>query len=203
MYDTVKDALVKAYGQLRIGNPLDENNHVGPLIDTDAVANYSKALERVVAEGGNILVEGGVLSGEGYESGCYVKPAIAEANNSFEIVQHETFAPVLYLLKYSGDVSDALEVQNGVAQGLSSAIMTNNLREAEHFLSVQGSDCGIANVNIGTSGAEIGGAFGGEKDTGGGRESGSDAWKIYMRRQTNTINYTTELPLAQGIKFDL
>ena len=203
MYDTVKDALVKAYGQLRIGNPLDENNHVGPLIDTDAVANYSKALERVVAEGGNILVEGGVLSGEGYESGCYVKPAIAEANNSFEIVQHETFAPVLYLLKYSGDVTDALEVQNGVAQGLSSAIMTNNLREAEHFLSVQGSDCGIANVNIGTSGAEIGGAFGGEKDTGGGRESGSDAWKIYMRRQTNTINYTTELPLAQGIKFDL
>ncbi len=203
MYDTVKDAIVKAYGQLRIGNPLDENNHVGPLIDKDAVANYNKALERVVAEGGNILVEGGVLSGEGYESGCYVKPAIAEASNDYEIVQHETFAPVLYLLKYKGDVTDALELQNGVAQGLSSAIMTNNLREAERFLSAAGSDCGIANVNIGTSGAEIGGAFGGEKDTGGGRESGSDAWKVYMRRQTNTINYTTELPLAQGIKFDL
>ncbi|MEM7085712.1 MAG: aldehyde dehydrogenase family protein [Bacteroidota bacterium] len=203
IYDKVKNALVDAYGQIRIGNPLDENNHVGPLIDTDAVANYNKALERVVAEGGNIIVEGGVLEGEGYESGCYVKPAIAEADNGFEIVQHETFAPVLYLLKYSGDVEDALELQNGVAQGLSSAIMTNNLREAERFLSVAGSDCGIANVNIGTSGAEIGGAFGGEKDTGGGRESGSDAWKVYMRRQTNTINYTTELPLAQGIKFDL
>lgn len=203
MYDKVKDAIVAAYGQLRIGNPLDENNHVGPLIDKDAVKMYESALERVVAEGGKLIVEGGVLSGEGYESGCYVKPAIAEAKNSFEIVQHETFAPVLYLLKYSGTVENALELQNGVNQGLSSAIMTNNLREAEHFLSVAGSDCGIANVNIGTSGAEIGGAFGGEKDTGGGRESGSDAWKIYMRRQTNTINYTTELPLAQGIKFDL
>jgi len=203
MYDKVKDALVAAYGQLRIGNPLDEKNHVGPLIDTDAVAMYNKALERVVAEGGKLLVEGGVLEGEGYESGCYVKPAIAEAKNSFEIVQHETFAPVLYLLKYSGDVENAIDIQNGVAQGLSSAIMTNNLREAERFLSHAGSDCGIANVNIGTSGAEIGGAFGGEKETGGGRESGSDAWKVYMRRQTNTINYTTELPLAQGIKFDL
>jgi aldehyde dehydrogenase (NAD+) len=203
IYDKVKDAIVAAYGQLRIGNPLDENNHVGPLIDVDAVANYNNALEQVVAQGGKIIVEGGVLSGEGYESGCYVKPAIAEADNSFPIVQHETFAPVLYLLKYSGGVENAIEAQNGVAQGLSSAIMTNSLREAEHFLSVAGSDCGIANVNIGTSGAEIGGAFGGEKDTGGGRESGSDAWKVYMRRQTNTINYTTELPLAQGIKFDL
>lgn len=203
IYDKVKDAVVDAYGQLRIGNPLDENNHVGPLIDTDAVANYNNALEQVVAQGGKIIVEGGVLSGEGYESGCYVKPAIAEADNSFAIVQHETFAPVLYLIKYSGDVEDAIDAQNGVAQGLSSSIMTNNLREAEHFLSVAGSDCGIANVNIGTSGAEIGGAFGGEKETGGGRESGSDAWKVYMRRQTNTINYTTELPLAQGIKFDL
>jgi aldehyde dehydrogenase (NAD+) len=203
IYDTVKDAVVKAYGQLRIGNPLDENNHVGPVIDKDAVKGYEAALAKVVEEGGKIVVEGGVLSGEGYESGCYVKPAIAEADNSFEIVQHETFAPVLYLLKYSGTIENALDAQNGVAQGLSSAVMTNNLREAEHFLSVQGSDCGIANVNIGTSGAEIGGAFGGEKDTGGGRESGSDAWKIYMRRQTNTINYTTELPLAQGIKFDL
>ncbi|MFN8324197.1 aldehyde dehydrogenase family protein [Flavobacterium sp.] len=203
IYDKVKDAIVSAYGQLRIGNPLDQNNHVGPLIDTHAVEMYNRALEKVVAEGGKILVEGGVLSGEGYESGCYVKPAIAEAQNHFEIVQHETFAPVLYLLKYSGDVHDAIAIQNGVAQGLSSAIMTNNLREAEAFLSHAGSDCGIANVNIGTSGAEIGGAFGGEKETGGGRESGSDAWKVYMRRQTNTINYTTNLPLAQGIKFDL
>ena len=203
VYDKVKTAVVDAYKQLRIGNPLDENNHVGPLIDKDAVKMYEAALTKVVEEGGNIVVEGGVLSGDGFESGCYVKPAIAEADNSFEIVQHETFAPVLYLLKYSGDVENALDIQNGVVQGLSSAIMTNNLREAEHFLSVAGSDCGIANVNIGTSGAEIGGAFGGEKETGGGRESGSDAWKIYMRRQTNTINYTTELPLAQGIKFDL
>lgn len=203
MYDKVKDTLIAAYKQLRIGNPLDENNHVGPLIDTDAVEMYKNALKKVVDEGGNLLVEGGVLSGEGYESGCYVKPAIAEAENHFEIVQNETFAPVLYLLKYSGDVHNAIEIQNGVVQGLSSAIMTNNLREAEAFLSQAGSDCGIANVNIGTSGAEIGGAFGGEKETGGGRESGSDAWKVYMRRQTNTINYTTELPLAQGIKFDL
>jgi aldehyde dehydrogenase (NAD+) len=203
IYDAVKDAVVKAYDQLRIGNPLDEKNHVGPLIDTTAVKMYENALTKVVEEGGNILVNGGVLSGKGYESGCYVKPAIAEAENSFKIVQHETFAPVLYLIKYKGDVTNALEIQNGVAQGLSSAIMTNNLREAEAFLSVAGSDCGIANVNIGTSGAEIGGAFGGEKETGGGRESGSDAWKVYMRRQTNTINYTTELPLAQGIKFDL
>ncbi len=203
IYDKVKDAVVKAYGQLRIGNPLDENNHVGPLIDTDAVKMYEDALTKVVEEGGTIVVEGAVLSGEGYESGCYVKPAIAEAEAHFKIVQHETFAPVLYLLKYSGDVENAISIQNGVVQGLSSAIMTNNLREAERFLSVEGSDCGIANVNIGTSGAEIGGAFGGEKETGGGRESGSDAWKVYMRRQTNTINYTTDLPLAQGIKFDL
>ena len=203
IYDKVKEAVVSAYKQLRIGNPLDENNHVGPLIDKDAVKNYQNALTKVVEEGGKIIVEGGVLEGKGYESGCYVKPAIAEAENSYEIVQHETFAPVLYMMKYSGNVEDALEVQNGVKQGLSSAIMTNNLREAEHFLSVNGSDCGISNVNIGTSGAEIGGAFGGEKETGGGRESGSDAWKVYMRRQTNTINYTTELPLAQGIKFDL
>ena len=203
VYDTVKTAVLQAYKQLRIGNPLDQNNHVGPLIDKGAVENYQKALKEVVAEGGKIIVEGGILSGAGYESGCYVKPAIAEANNSFKIVQHETFAPVLYLLKYSGGVQNAIELQNNVAQGLSSAIMTNNLREAEFFLSQSGSDCGIANVNIGTSGAEIGGAFGGEKDTGGGRESGSDAWKIYMRRQTDTINYTSDLPLAQGIKFDL
>jgi aldehyde dehydrogenase (NAD+) len=203
IYDQVKDTLVAAYKQLRIGNPLNEHNHVGPLIDKDAVAMYQNALKKVVEEGGKLLVEGGVLSGEGYESGCYVKPAIAEAENHFEIVQNETFAPILYLLKYTGDVENAINLQNGVAQGLSSAIMTTNLREAEKFLSVAGSDCGIANVNIGTSGAEIGGAFGGEKETGSGRESGSDAWKIYMRRQTNTINYTTNLPLAQGIKFDL
>ena len=164
---------------------------------------YKKAIEEVVKEGGNLLLEGGVLDGEGYESGCYVKPAIAEANNQFNIVQHETFAPILYLLKYSGELQNAIALQNGVVQGLSSAIMTNNLREAEMFLSVAGSDCGIANVNIGTSGAEIGGAFGGEKETGGGRESGSDSWKAYMRRQTNTINFGSNLPLAQGIKFDI
>lgn len=203
IYDKVKNAIVDAYQQIRIGNPLDENNHVGPLIDKDAVKNYLHALEEVKKQGGKVLVEGGVLDGKGYESGCYVKPAIAEAQNQYEIVQHETFAPVLYIMKYSGEVDKAIELQNGVVQGLSSAIMTNNLREAERFLSVEGSDCGIANVNIGTSGAEIGGAFGGEKDTGGGRESGSDAWKVYMRRQTNTINYTKDLPLAQGIKFDL
>jgi aldehyde dehydrogenase (NAD+) len=203
IYDQVKNALVDAYKQLRIGNPLDQNNHVGPLIDKDAVAMYEAALKKAQEEGGKIVVEGGVLSGEGYESGCYVKPAIVEAKNEFEIVQHETFAPILYIMKYQGEVENAIEIQNGVVQGLSSAIMTNNLRSAEKFLSHAGSDCGIANVNIGTSGAEIGGAFGGEKETGGGRESGSDAWKIYMRRQTNTINYTTELPLAQGIKFDL
>jgi len=203
IYDTVKNAIVSAYDQLRIGNPLDEKNHVGPLIDKQAVEMYNIALKKVVEEGGNIVVDGGVLSGKEYKSGCYVKPAIAEAEAHYEIVQHETFAPVLYLLKYSGNVDNAIAIQNDVAQGLSSAIMTNNLREAEYFLSQAGSDCGIANVNIGTSGAEIGGAFGGEKDTGGGRESGSDAWKVYMRRQTNTINYTDKLPLAQGIKFDL
>ncbi len=202
VYDTVKEKLANAYTQLRIGDPLDSNNHVGPVIDKDAVKMYLKAIEAAKAEGGNVVVEGGVLEGEGYESGCYVKPCIIEAKNDFAIVQHETFAPILYLLKYS-DFEEAIQQQNGVPQGLSSAIMTNNLREAEHFLSIAGSDCGIANVNIGTSGAEIGGAFGGEKETGGGRESGSDAWKAYMRRQTNTINYTADLPLAQGISFDL
>jgi aldehyde dehydrogenase (NAD+) len=203
IYEDVKNALVKAYNQLKIGNPLDEKNHVGPLIDTDAVKMYLDALENVKKEGGNIVVEGGVLEGAGYESGCYVKPAIVEAKNEYKMVQHETFAPILYLMKYSGDVSNAIAIQNNVPQGLSSAIMTNNMREQEEFLSHIGSDCGIANVNIGTSGAEIGGAFGGEKETGGGRESGSDAWKIYMRRQTNTINWGSTLPLAQGIKFDL
>jgi len=203
IYDKVRDALVKAYGQLKIGDPLDQTNHVGPLIDKDAVSAYLNAIEKAKAEGGKVIVEGGVLSGAGYESGCYVKPAIVEAENHFEIVQHETFAPILYIMKYSGDVESAIRMQNNVPQGLSSAIMTNNLKEAEAFLSQAGSDCGIANVNIGTSGAEIGGAFGGEKETGGGRESGSDSWKIYMRRQTNTINYSDSLPLAQGIKFDL
>ncbi|WP_417557433.1 aldehyde dehydrogenase family protein [Mesoflavibacter zeaxanthinifaciens] len=203
VYDKVRDAIVGAYKQLTIGNPLDEKNHIGPLIDKDSVNTYLSAIEKAKAEGGNVLVEGGVLEGEGYESGCYVKPAIIEAENDFEIVQTETFAPILYLMKYSGDVENAIDMQNGVAQGLSSAIMTNEMKEAEKFLSFAGSDCGIANVNIGTSGAEIGGAFGGEKETGGGRESGSDAWKVYMRRQTNTVNYSDQLPLAQGIKFDL
>ncbi len=202
VYDEVKNKLAKAYTQLSIGNPLDEKNHVGPLIDKLAVEMYLSAIEKAKAEGGNVLVEGGVLEGDGYTSGCYVKPVIIEAENHYEIVQNETFAPILYVMKYS-NIDEAIALQNGVKQGLSSAIMTTNLREAEKFLSVAGSDCGIANVNIGTSGAEIGGAFGGEKETGGGRESGSDAWKIYMRRQTNTINYTEELPLAQGIKFDL
>ncbi len=201
IYDKVKDLVIKAYDQIKIGNPLDPANHMGPLIDTAAVDLYSKALEKLVAEGGKIVREGGVLSGKGYETGCYVKPAICEGEIHYQIIQDETFAPILYLLKYK-TFDEAIELQNGVVQGLSSAIMTNNMREAQLFLSTAGSDCGIANVNIGTSGAEIGGAFGGEKETGGGRESGSDAWKAYMRRQTNTINYGTDLPLAQGIKFD-
>jgi len=202
IYDTVRDKLVAAYKQLRIGDPLDEKNHVGPLIDKDAVKMYLDAIEKCKAEGGIFIVEGGVLNGKDYESGCYVKPCIAEAKPGFKIVQHETFAPILYLLKYK-TIGEAIAIQNEVPQGLSSSIMTLNLREAEQFLSQAGSDCGIANVNIGTSGAEIGGAFGGEKETGGGRESGSDSWKFYMRRQTNTINYSNSLPLAQGIKFDL
>ena len=202
IYDEVKNKLASAYTQLKIGNPLDEDNHVGPLIDKEAVNMYLNAVEKAKEEGGDVLVEGGVLGGKGYESGCYVKPVIIEAKNHFQIVQEETFAPVLYIMKYA-ELEEAIQMQNDVKQGLSSAIMTTNLRESEKFLSAAGSDCGIANVNIGTSGAEIGGAFGGEKETGGGRESGSDAWKIYMRRQTNTINYTKELPLAQGIKFDL
>ncbi|WP_316797289.1 aldehyde dehydrogenase family protein [Pedobacter agri] len=202
VYDTFKEKLVKAYDQLRIGDPLDQNNHVGPLIDTDAVAAYLDSIQKCKAEGGKFVVEGGVLTGDHYSSGCYVKPCIAEVKNDFKIVQHETFAPILYLIKYK-TLDEAIALQNGVPQGLSSSIMTLNLREAEQFLSAKGSDCGIANVNIGTSGAEIGGAFGGEKETGGGRESGSDAWRAYMRRQTNTINYSNTLPLAQGIKFDL
>lgn len=201
VYDAFTTKLVKAYQQLKIGNPLDANNHVGPLIDQDAVNMYLHAIEQCKAQGGQFLVEGGVVTGTGYESGCYVKPCIAAVNNELSIVQHETFAPILYVMKYS-NLEEAIAMQNDVPQGLSSAIMTLNMREAELFLSANGSDCGIANVNIGTSGAEIGGAFGGEKETGGGRESGSDAWKAYMRRQTNTINYGNTLPLAQGIKFD-
>ena len=202
VYEAFKQKLVKAYGQLRIGDPLDEKNHVGPLIDTAAVALYQRALEAAKAQGAHIAVEGGVMTGAGYESGCYVRPAIVEATPDMAIVQEETFAPILYLLRYSGDIHEAIAIQNHVKQGLSSALMTLDLREAERFLSAEGSDCGIANVNIGTSGAEIGGAFGGEKETGGGRKSGSDAWKAYMRRQTNTINFGTELKLAQGIRFD-
>jgi aldehyde dehydrogenase (NAD+) len=203
IYEEVKTQLTKAYKQLKIGNPLDSKNHVGPLIDKAAVQNYLHAIKEAEEQGATLLVSGGVLKGKGYESGCYVKPCIIEAENSMSIVQHETFAPILYLIKYSGNVENAVSIQNDVPQGLSSAIMTTQLREAELFLSAAGSDCGIANVNIGTSGAEIGGAFGGEKETGGGRESGSDSWKAYMRRQTNTINYSTSLPLAQGIKFDI
>ena len=203
IYDKVRDTLVKAYSGLKVGNPLDEKNHVGPLIDKGVVGDFTKALGRAVEEGGKIITGGQVLDGPGYESGCYVVPAIVEVENSYEIVQEETFAPILYLIKYSGDVSHAIEIHNDVVQGLSSAIFTRNILEAEAFLSAEGSDCGIANVNIGTSGAEIGGAFGGEKETGGGRESGSDAWKAYMRQQTNTINYGKTLPLAQGIKFEI
>jgi aldehyde dehydrogenase (NAD+) len=201
VYDQFRDKLVRAYQQLRIGNPLDEHNHVGPLIDKDAVQAYLLSVDAVKNQGGKFIVEPGVLEGESFESGCYVKPCIAEVKHDLAIVQHETFAPILYLMQYD-TLDEAIAIQNGVPQGLSSAIMTLNLREAEKFLSFAGSDCGIANVNIGTSGAEIGGAFGGEKETGGGRESGSDAWKAYMRRQTNTINFSDKLPLAQGITFD-
>ena len=202
IYENVKEKLARAYRQLKIGNPLDEKNHVGPLIDRQAVQLYLQAIEDCKNEGGVFVVEGGNLEGEGYEGGCYVKPSIAEVEPSYRIVRQETFAPLLYLLKYK-TIEQAIEIQNDVPQGLSSSIMTLSLREAEQFLSAAGSDCGIANVNIGTSGAEIGGAFGGEKETGGGRESGSDAWRVYMRRQTNTINYSSKLPLAQGIKFDI
>lgn len=201
-YEEVKKRIAKAYAQLSIGDPLDQKNHVGPLIDKSAVLMYEEAIKAAKVQGAKVLVEGGVLKGKAYTSGCYVRPCVLEAKNEMQIVQHETFAPILYLMKYKA-LDEAIAMQNGVVQGLSSAIMTTNMREAEAFLSAAGSDCGIANVNIGTSGAEIGGAFGGEKETGGGRESGSDAWKNYMRRQTNTINYGKKLPLAQGIKFEL
>ncbi|MCC6818933.1 MAG: aldehyde dehydrogenase family protein [Bacteroidia bacterium] len=201
IYDEFLKKLIKAYKQIKIGDPLDESNHMGPLIDKDAVDKYLNALEQLKKSGGKILFGGKVLKGSGYESGCYVQPAICEARNTYKIVQDETFAPILYVMKF-GKISEAMAMHNDVKQGLSSAIFTNNIRESEFFLSAVGSDCGIANVNIGTSGAEIGGAFGGEKETGGGRESGSDSWKAYMRRQTNTINYSNTMPLAQGIKFD-
>ncbi len=201
IFDSFTKKLVSAYGQITIGNPLDEKNHMGPLIDKHAVKMYLNAIDKVKKEGGKTLIDGGVLEGESFSSGCYVKPAIYEVENKFSVVQEETFAPILYVIKYSS-LQDAINIQNDVPQGLSSSIMTTKISEAEEFLSSSGSDCGIANVNIGTSGAEIGGAFGGEKETGGGRESGSDSWKAYMRRQTNTINYSDDLPLAQGIKFD-
>ncbi len=203
MFDQVKETILGAYKGLKIGSPLDTANHVGPLIDKDAVAAMQASLSAVKEQGGEVVYGGEPLSGSGYESGCYVTPAVAVAKNEMAIVQHETFAPILYLIPYAGGIDSAIEMQNNVPQGLSSAIFTDKLQEAEQFLSAAGSDCGIANINIGTSGAEIGGAFGGEKDTGGGRESGSDSWKAYMRRQTNTINYGDTLPLAQGIKFDL
>jgi aldehyde dehydrogenase (NAD+) len=201
-YAEMKQRLTKAYQQLVIGNPLEAGVHVGPLIDKQAVQQYEKAINDAKAEGAKVVVEGGVFSGSDYASGCYVKPCVLEADNKMKMVQQETFAPILYIMPYK-TLDEAIAMQNGVPQGLSSSIFTLNMREAEAFLSASGSDCGIANVNIGTSGAEIGGAFGGEKETGGGRESGSDSWKAYMRRQTNTINYTDKLPLAQGIKFDL
>jgi aldehyde dehydrogenase (NAD+) len=203
IFEEFTNFLQKAYQQLRIGNPLDENNHVGPLIDLDAVEVYTAALAQVKAQGGTWLVSGSVLSEKDYGSNCYVKPAVAIIDHDAPIVLQETFAPILYIMKYKGEIEEAISIQNEVKQGLSSSVMSLNIRETEIFLSHWGSDCGIANVNIGTSGAEIGGAFGGEKETGGGRESGSDAWKAYMRRQTNTINFSKQVPLAQGISFDL
>lgn len=200
VYENFRDKLVKAYEHIRIGHPLQPGTLVGPLIDKDAVTNFHTAIERVKSEGGKIIYGGESLNGDEYENGCYVTPCIAEVKKNLPIVCDETFAPLLYLMKYK-TMEEAIALHNDVPQGLSSAIFTRNILEAEKFLSVEGSDCGIANVNIGTSGAEIGGAFGGEKETGGGRESGSDSWKQYMRRQTNTINYSTDLPLAQGIKF--
>lgn len=200
--DQLVEKLVNAYKQVRIGNPLDSKTLMGPMIDTIAVDTMMIAIEKIKASGGTILVGGDRLTGDDYPGGCYVTPCIAEAKNEWEIVQEETFAPILYIITYH-DMDDAIAIHNGVPQGLSSAIFTTNMLESERFLSHEGSDCGIANVNIGTSGAEIGGAFGGEKDTGGGRESGSDSWRAYMRRQTNTMNWSKDLPLAQGIKFDV
>ena len=204
VYNEVKYNLINAYEQIRekIGNPLDEKTLVGPLVDKSAVKAFITAIEEVKKEGGKVLFGGTLLEGGKYASGNYVVPALVEASNDYKIVQEETFAPILYLIKYDGDIEEAIALNNNVPQGLSSSLFTLNMREAEKFLSNAGSDCGLANINSGTSGAEIGGAFGGEKDTGSGRESGSDSWKQYMRRQTNTINYSNELPLAQGIKFE-
>jgi aldehyde dehydrogenase (NAD+) len=209
--DELVNRLVRAYGDVRIGDPLDPDTLMGPLVNQQAVDDLMAARQKVQDEGGEILYGGELLQGDDYPGGLYVTPCIAAAENHYQIVQDETFAPILYILEYGGagasptaavaELEEAMAIHNGVPQGLSSAIFTDHMREAEHFLSHRGSDCGIANVNIGTSGAEIGGAFGGEKETGGGRESGSDAWKAYMRRQTNTVNWSTELPLAQGIKF--
>ena len=200
LFESVKASLVKAYASLKIGSPLDENNHVGPLIDHDAVKTMEEALVQVKEQGGKILSGGNSLPKLG---SSYVEPTLVEVSKPIDMMKTETFAPIAYLVPYEGDVHEAVKVQNNVDQGLSSALFSQDITETENFLSAWGSDCGIANINIGTSGAEIGGAFGGEKDTGGGRESGSDAWKGYMRRQTNTINFGTTLPLAQGIKFDL
>jgi len=203
IYESFTSKLKKSYSQLRIGSPLDGNNHMGPLIDTDAVGKYQQAIIKANDQGATWLVEGGVLEEKKFGSACYVKPAVAIIDHNAPIVHEETFAPIVYIIKYEGSIEKAIAIQNEVKQGLSSSIMSLNIEETETFLSHWGSDCGIANVNIGTSGAEIGGAFGGEKETGGGRESGSDAWKAYMRRQTNTLNFSKELPLAQGIVFDL
>lgn len=198
--DRLRDQLLRAYESMRIGNPLDRSTTVGPLVDAHAVDAVQESIEKVKGEGGEILFGGEKLNGDAFKGGAYMRPAIARISPRAEIVKHETFGPLLYLMTYS-DFEEALAIHNDVPQGLSSSIFTNDMREAEKFVSAVGSDCGIANVNAGTSGAEIGGAFGGEKETGGGRESGSDCWKTYMRRQTNTINFSTELPLAQGITF--
>jgi aldehyde dehydrogenase (NAD+) len=197
-YPDVVSRLISAYKQIRIGNPLEPNVLMGPLIDEESVQRYREALNDIKKEGGEILHGGQVLN----QAGNFVEPTLVRAQNHWPIVQRETFAPILYLMTYK-TLEEALAQQNGVPQGLSSSIFTLNIRHAEQFLAATGSDCGIANVNIGTSGAEIGGAFGGEKETGGGREAGSDAWKAYMRRQTNTINWGTDLPLAQGIQFSV
>jgi aldehyde dehydrogenase (NAD+) len=217
VHRSVRDELVRrlvgAYGSVRIGNPLDNDTLMGPVVNQQAVDDLLAARQKVQDEGGEILCGGDVLAGDAYPGGLFVTPCIAVAENHYQIVQDETFAPILYIIEYGSsdatpaeaiaEMDEALQIHNGVPQGLSSSIFTDNFREAEYFLSHRGSDCGIANVNIGTSGAEIGGAFGGEKETGGGRESGSDAWKVYMRRQTNTVNWSTELPLAQGVSFDV
>ncbi|NQT25778.1 aldehyde dehydrogenase family protein [candidate division KSB1 bacterium] len=202
IYDEFSDLLQKYYDKVTIGNPINESNLMGPLVDSTAVNNLFTAIEAVEKQGGRLLKKPERLEGDAYSGDCYVTPALAEVDDNLPIVCEETFAPLLYLIRYSGGIQEVIDIQNGVPQGLSSAIFTNDLRESEQFLSATGSDCGIANVNVGTSGAEIGLAFGGEKETGGGRESGSDAWKAYMRRQTNTINWSGETILAQGIEFD-